>query len=131
MTKENKWKVKTKSIFSPKYVFSDDNNDSDDDTPFPNGLNERAIIKKLGKEFVTQDQLLGDQEDLLKQERKNTSELKKLLKLEKKKNEELAQKLAQGKETISSLKSSIGALQDTYDTLHKTHKDHQVQFDAL
>jgi hypothetical protein len=110
MTKENKWKVKTKSIFSPKYVFSDDNNDSDDDTPFLNGLNERAIIKKLGKEFVTQDQLLGDQEDLLKQERKNTSELKKLLKLEKKKNEELAQELAQGKETISSLKSSIGAL---------------------
>jgi translation initiation factor 2B subunit (eIF-2B alpha/beta/delta family) len=123
MPKENKQKVKTKGISSPKYVSNDD---SDDDAPFPNGLNEKAIIKKLGKELVARDLLLKDQEDLLEQERKNTSELKKLLKLEKEKNEELAQELAQDKETISSLKSSSGALQDIYDALHKTHKDLEV-----
>jgi hypothetical protein len=49
------------------------------------------------------------------------------LKLEKEKNEELAQ----GKKTISSLKSLSGALQDSYDILKKTHKDFEVQFDAL
>jgi hypothetical protein len=64
---------------------------------------------------------------LLEQERKNTCELKKFLKLEKEKNEELAQ----NKETISSLKSSSDALQDSYYVLKKTHKDLEVQFDAL
>jgi predicted nuclease with TOPRIM domain len=49
------------------------------------------------------------------------------LKLEKNKNEELAQ----GKETISSLEGSIGALQDPYDVLQKTYKDLEVQFDTL
>jgi DNA-directed RNA polymerase subunit F len=78
---------------------------------------KKQIIKKLGKELVARDQLLKDQEELLEQERKNTCELKKLLKLEKEKNEELTQELAQGKETISSLKSSSGALQDLYDVL--------------
>jgi hypothetical protein len=53
------------------------------------------------------------------------------LKLEKNKNEQLAQELAKGKETISSLDGSIGALQDSYDVLQKTHKDLEVQFDAL
>jgi hypothetical protein len=53
------------------------------------------------------------------------------LKLEKEKNEELAQELVQGKETISSLKISSGALQDSYDILQKTHTDLEVQFDAL
>jgi hypothetical protein len=53
------------------------------------------------------------------------------LKLEKEKNEELAQELVQGKETISSLKSSSGALQDSYDVLQKTNKDLEVQFDAI
>jgi predicted nuclease with TOPRIM domain len=77
--------------------------------------------------LVDRDQLLEDQDDLLKQERKNTYELKRLLKLEKDKNE----KLAQGKETISSLEGSIGALQDSYDILQKTYKDLEVQFDAL
>jgi transcriptional regulator with XRE-family HTH domain len=68
---------------------------------------------------------------LLEQERKNTCELKRLLKLENEKNEELAQELVQGKETISSLKSSSGVLQDSYHVLQKTHKDLEVQFDAL
>jgi hypothetical protein len=48
------------------------------------------------------------------------------LKLEKDKNEEHAQELAKGKETISSLEGSIGALQDSYDVLQKTHKDLEV-----
>jgi hypothetical protein len=127
IAKESKCKVKTKGISSPKYVSSDDNDDSDDDdAPFPNGLNEKRVIKKLEKELVARD-LLEDQEDLLEQEMKNTCELKRLLKLEKDKNE----KLAQGKETISSLKSSSGALQDSYDALQRTHKDFEVQFDAL
>jgi hypothetical protein len=127
MAKENKRKVKTKGISSPKYICSDDS----DDAPFPNGLNKKRVIKKLGKELVAQDQLLEDQEDLLEQERKNICELKRLLKLEKDKNEEFAQELAKGKETISSLEGSIGALQDSYDVLQKTHKDLKVQFNAL
>jgi hypothetical protein len=65
---------------------------------------------------------------LLEQERKSTCELKKHLNLEKEKNEELA---AQGKETISSLDGSIGALKDSYAALQKTHKDLELQFDAL
>jgi hypothetical protein len=85
MAKESKHKIKTKGLSSPKYVSSDD----DDDTPFPNGINEKDIIKKLGNELVTRDQLLEDQENLLEQERKSTCELKKLLKLENEKNEEL------------------------------------------
>ncbi len=101
MAKESKRKVKTKGLSSPKYV------SSDDDTPFPNGINEKGIIKRLGKKLVARDQLL---EDLLEQERKNTCELKRLLKLEKEKNEQLAQELAQCKETISNSKSSCDAL---------------------
>jgi hypothetical protein len=104
MAKENKHKVKIKGISSLKYVSSDDSDD--DDAPFPNGLNEKIVIKKVGKELVAQDHLLEDQEDLLEQERKNTCELKRLLNLEKDKNEELVK----GKETISSLEGSIVAL---------------------
>jgi hypothetical protein len=43
MAKENKRKVKTKGISSPKYVSSDDSDD--DDAPFPNGLNEKELSK--------------------------------------------------------------------------------------
>jgi hypothetical protein len=127
MTNERKHKVKTKGSSSPKYVFSDDNNASDDDAPLPIGMNEKSTIKWLGNELVVQDQLLNVQEDLLEQERQTTCELKRLLKLEKEKNKNLAQ----GKETISSLKSSSSALQDSYDALQKTHKDLKLQFDAL
>jgi hypothetical protein len=48
MAKESKRKVKTKGLSSSKYVSSDDN----DDTPFPNGINEKYVIKRLGKELV-------------------------------------------------------------------------------
>jgi hypothetical protein len=107
MVKKSKCTVKTKGSSSPKYV------SSDDDTPLPHGMNEKAVIKRLGNELVVQDQLLEVQEDLLEQERRITCELKRLLKLEKEKNEELAQV----KGTISNLKSSSGALQDSYDIL--------------
>jgi hypothetical protein len=94
MVKESKRKVKTKGLSSSKYVSSDDDDDddddSDDDAPFLNGINEKGIIKRLGKELVAQDQLLEDQDDLLEQEKKSTCDLKKLLNLEKEKNEELA-----------------------------------------
>jgi hypothetical protein len=73
MAKESKRKVKTKGLSSHKYVSSDDDdddNDSDDDTLFSNGINEKDIIKRLGKELVAQDQLLEDQEDLLEKEKK-------------------------------------------------------------
>jgi hypothetical protein len=91
MVKEGKCKIKTKGISSPKYVSSDVNEDSnDDDAPFPNGLNEKRVIKKLEKELVARDQLLEDQDDLLEQEKKNICELKRLLKLENDKNKELA-----------------------------------------
>jgi hypothetical protein len=68
MAKEGKRKVKTKGISSSKYVSSDDNDD--DAPPFSNDLNEKRVIKKLWKKLVAWDQLLEDQEDLLKQERK-------------------------------------------------------------
>jgi hypothetical protein len=90
IAKESKRKVKTKALSSPKYVSSDDDDDdSDVDTPFYNGINEKGIIKRIGKELVTRDQLLEDQEDLLEQERKSTCELKKLLNLEKEKMKNL------------------------------------------
>jgi hypothetical protein len=60
IVKESKSKVKSKGLSSPKYVSSDD-----DDTPFLNGINEKGIIKRLGKELIAWDQLLEDQEDLL------------------------------------------------------------------
>jgi hypothetical protein len=113
MTKESKRKIKTKGSSSAKYVSSDDDNASDDDAPLPHGMNEKTAIKRLGKELVVRDQLLEVQEDLLEQERKNTCELKRLLKLGKEKNK----KVAKDKETISSLKSLSGALQDSYDVL--------------
>jgi hypothetical protein len=58
---------------------------------------------------------------LLVQERKISKELKKLLALEKGKVEKLDKELAKSKETICSLKSSIGALQSQYDVLLNTH----------
>jgi hypothetical protein len=112
MAKESKCKVKTKGSSSPRCVTSDDDA-SNDDAPLPIGMNVKATIKRLGKELVVQDQFLEVQKDILEQERQITCELKKLLKLEKEKNE----KLAQGKDTIDSLKSSSGALKDSYDVL--------------
>jgi hypothetical protein len=53
MTKENKRKVKTKDMSSPKCIPSDDSDD--DDASFFNGLNEKRVIKKLGKELVARD----------------------------------------------------------------------------
>jgi hypothetical protein len=56
MAKKNKCMVKTKGICSSKYISSDDNDDSDDDDDaFPNGLNEKSVIKKLHKELVARD----------------------------------------------------------------------------
>jgi hypothetical protein len=88
MAKESKCKLKTKSSSSPKYV------SSDDDAPLPIGKNEKATIKRLGKELVVWDQLLKVQEDLLEQERQTTCELKRLLKFEMEKNKNLAKELA-------------------------------------
>jgi hypothetical protein len=45
MAKESKCKVKTKGSSSPRYVTSDDA--SNDDVPIPNGMNEKATIKRL------------------------------------------------------------------------------------
>jgi hypothetical protein len=91
MVKESKRKVKTKGSSSPRYVTSDDDDDaSNDDVPLTIDINEKATIKRLGKELVVWDQLLEVQEDLLEQERQTTCELKKLLKHEEK-NENLAQ----------------------------------------
>jgi hypothetical protein len=60
IAKESKCKVKIKGSSSPKYVSSDD-----DDAHLPYGMNEKAIIKRLGKELVVQNPLLEVQEDLL------------------------------------------------------------------
>jgi hypothetical protein len=92
MVKESKHKVKIKGSSSPRYVTSDDDDGdaSNDDAPLPIGMNEKATIKRLGKDLVVRDQLLEVQEDFLEKERQTTHELKKLLKHEKEKNEDLA-----------------------------------------
>jgi hypothetical protein len=77
--------------------------------------NPKAKIKELLSEVGLHDELLDQQEKLLIQEKESNQEFKKLLKLEKEKNEKLDQELAQSNGTISSIKSSNGALQDLYD----------------
>jgi hypothetical protein len=57
MAKESKRKLKTKALSSPKYVSSDDD-DSNDNTPFPNGINEKGIIKRPEKELVARENFL-------------------------------------------------------------------------
>jgi hypothetical protein len=93
--------------------------------------NPKERMKGLLKEIGFRDELLDQQEKLLVQEKSINQELKKLLKLEKEKNKKIDQELVESKETISSLKSSSGALQDSYCVLQKTHKYLEVQFDAL
>jgi hypothetical protein len=123
MAKESNKKVKSKSS-PPKYVSSDDELDSsdeedEDEETLLNSMckNPKERMKGLLKEIGIGDELLDQQEKLLVQERESNQEQKKLLKLEKGKNEKLDQELAQSKETTSSLKSSSGALQDSYDVL--------------
>jgi chromosome segregation ATPase len=93
--------------------------------------NLKERIRGFLKEVGMHDEPLDQQEKLLVQEKESNQELKKLLKLEKEKNEKLDKKLAQSKETIPSLKSLSGALQNSYDVLQKTHKDLEVQSDPL
>jgi hypothetical protein len=130
MEKESKKKVKWKAFPSLKYVTSDedilssDNYDSSDgDNPLPNELvkNPNAMIKGLMRWVRARDELLEQQEELLAQERKISEELKNLLALEKGEVEKLHQELAKSRETTSSLKSSIGALQGQHDVLLKAH----------
>jgi hypothetical protein len=137
MAKESRRKVKRKTS-PPKYVSSDNEVDSSDEEDEDEeallevmSKNPKARIKGLLSEVGICDELLDQQEKLLVQEKESNQELNKLLKLEKEKNEKLDQELAQSKKTISSLKSSSGALQNSYDILQKTHKDLEVQFDAL
>jgi hypothetical protein len=132
MAKESKKKVKSKSS-PPKYVSSDDELDSsdeedEDEETLLNVMckNPKERIKGLLKEVGMCDELLDQQEKLLVQERENNQELKKLLRLEKEKIDKLDQELVQSKETISSCKSSSGAIQDSYDVLQKAHKDLEV-----
>jgi hypothetical protein len=84
------------------------------------------MIKGLMRQVGARDELLEQQEELLVQERKNSEEVKKLLALEKCEVEKLDQELAKSKETICSLKSSIGVLQGQHDVLLKTHQDLEV-----
>jgi hypothetical protein len=79
--------------------------------------NPKARIKGLLGEIGIRDELIDQQEKLLVQEKESNQELKKLLKLEKEINEKVDQELAQSNATISSLKSSSGALRDSYDVL--------------
>jgi hypothetical protein len=132
MTKESRRKVKPKTS-PPKYVSSGDELDSSDEEALLNDMskNPKARIMGLFSQVGLHDEILEQQEKLLIQEKQSNQELKKLLKLEKDKREKLDQELVQRKGTISSLKSSSGALQDPYNVLQKTHKDLEVQFDAL
>jgi hypothetical protein len=93
--------------------------------------NPKERIKGLLSQVLLHDELLEQQEKLLIQEKESNQKLKRLLKLKKDKREKLDQELVQSKETISNLKSSSGALQNSYDVLQKTYKDFVVQFDAL
>jgi hypothetical protein len=137
MAKENRRKVKSNTSLA-KYVSSDDALDSSDDEDDDEeallkdmSKNPKARIKGLLSQVGLRDEFLEQQEKLLVQEKESNQELKKLLKLEKEKMENLDLKLAQSNETISSLKSSSGAIQDSDDVLQKIHKVLEVQFDAL
>jgi hypothetical protein len=132
MAKGSKRKVKPNTS-SPKYVSSDGELDSNVEEAFLNGMskNPKVMIKGLLSQVGLRNELINQQEKLLVQEKESNQELKEFLKLEKEKNDKLDQELAQSKETIYSLNSSSGALQDSYDVLQKTHKDLEVQFDAL
>jgi chromosome segregation ATPase len=133
MAKKGRKKVKSNTSYSLKCVTSDNYDSSDDDKPLPSELvkNPNAMIKGLMRQVEARDELLEQQEELLVQERKISEELKKLLALEKGKVEKLDHELAKNKETICSLKSSIGALQGQHNILLKTHQDLEVQFGAL
>jgi hypothetical protein len=123
VTKESRRNVKPKTSPS-KYISSDDEVDSSDEEVEDEetllevmGKNPKARIKGLLSEVGIHDELLDQQEKLLVQEKESNQELKKLLKLKKEKNEKLDQELVQSKEIISSLNSSSGALQNSYDIL--------------
>jgi hypothetical protein len=123
VTKESRRNVKPKTS-PPKYVSSDEEVDSSDKEVEDEetllevmGKNPKARIKGLLSEVGIHDELLDQQEKLLVQEKESNQELKKLLKLKKEKNEKLDQELVQSKEIISSLNSSSGALQNSYDIL--------------
>jgi hypothetical protein len=130
MANESKKKVKSNSA-PPKYVSSDDEidlSDEEDEETLLNDMckNPKERMNELLKGIGIRDELLDQQEKLLIQERETNQELKKLLKLEKEKNETLDQELAESNETKSSLQSSSGALQDSYNVLQKTHNDLEV-----
>lgn len=132
-------KVTTK--VTPSTLESDDDsdsNDSDDEDDSDcegllKGLNKKAItkMKKLMEALVDRDELLEKQEDLLILEKERNLELEKLLACKKEEKEKLDQELAKSKETLTSLESSNVALKDKLSGLTKTHKDLEVQFDAL
>jgi hypothetical protein len=116
MENESKRKVKPKTS-PPKYVSSDeelyssDEEDLDEEALLNDmSKNPKARIKRLLSQDGDCDELLEQQEKFLIQEKESNQELKKLLKLKKVKREKLDQELTQSKETISSLKSSSGAL---------------------
>jgi hypothetical protein len=118
MAKEDKKKVKSKSA-PPKYVSSDDkldSSDEEDEETLLNAMCKNPMERMMGllKEVGIHDELLDQQEELLVQEKESNKELKKLLNLD--------QELVQREETISSLKSSSGALQDSYDVLQRLIK---------
>jgi hypothetical protein len=123
MENESKRKVKPKTS-PPKYVSSDEELYSSDEELYSSdeedldeeallndmSKNPKARIKRLLSQDGDCDELLEQQEKFLIQEKESNQELKKLLKLKKVKREKLDQELTQSKETISSLKSSSGAL---------------------
>jgi hypothetical protein len=121
MAKESRRKLKHKTS-PPKYVSSDNeigSGDEEDEEALLNDMskNRKAMIKGLLSQVGLRDEILEQQEKLLIKEKESNQELSKLLNLEKDKREKLDQELAQCKETMSSLKSSNGALQDSYDVL--------------
>jgi hypothetical protein len=132
MAKKSKKKVKSE-FSSPKYISIDDEQDSRDEEDEDEKVllnvmckNPKKRIKRLLKEVGIRDELFDHQEKLLVQEKESNQELTELLKDEKEKNEKVDQELAQSKATISNLKCSSGALQDSYDIVQKTHKDLDV-----
>jgi hypothetical protein len=106
MAKESKHRIKTKGSSSPRYLTSDD-------VPLPIGMNEKATIRKLGKELIVRDQFLEVQEYLLEQERQTNCELNKLLKLEKEKMRILPKNLLKARR--------LSVVSRTQVVLFKTH----------
>jgi vacuolar-type H+-ATPase subunit H len=118
MAKEKKVSVRE----TPKYTTSSDDDSSDNEVDYTDlfkGL-DRAKVDKINElidALNEKDRLLEKQEDILYEEHDKFVSVQKSLALETKRNEILSSELSACHETVSSLKSFVGTLNQGYPLL--------------